>query len=159
MPPEKENDPARLDKNATSLQIKKIATIIALIIVILWGGSYLILYQVFPDLETSGLFGDTFGAIHSLFSALALAGVILAIFLQSRELELQRKDLKFTREEIRGQKEQFEGQKIQFESQKLQFELQNETLIQQRFEITFFHLLTLHHEIVGSITDRKTEKG
>jgi len=159
MRPAKENEPARIDKKYTPVQIKKIVTVTALIIVILWGGSCLLLYQVFPDLQSSGLFGDTFGAIHSLFSALALAGVILAIFLQSRELELQRENLNFTREEIRSQKDQFEGQKIQFESQKLQFEIQNETLIQQRFENTFFHLLALHHEIVGSIADRKTEKG
>ncbi len=159
MPPAKKDDPTRLDKKPASLPLKVIAPLIAIIILILWGGSCYILYRVFPDMQTSGLFGDSFGAIHALFSALALAGVILAIFLQSRELELQRADLKFTREEIRGQKGQFEGQKIQFENQKLQFELQNETLIQQRFENTFFHLLTLHHELVGSIADRKTEKG
>ena len=81
MQPAIENEPARIDKNYTPVQIKKIVTVTTLIIVILWGGSCLLLYQVFPDLKASGLFGDTFGAIHSLFSALALAGVILAIFL------------------------------------------------------------------------------
>ncbi len=159
MPPSKKNGPTRLDENFASMQLRVVAPLIALLIIILWGGSYFVLDRVFPDLQTSGLFGDAFGAIHALFSALTLAGVILAIFYQSRELELQRADLKFTREEIRDQKVQFEGQKIQFEHQKLQFELQNETLIQQRFENTFFHLLTLHHELVGSIFDRKTEKG
>ena len=159
MPPEKENDPVRIEKNFTSAQIRKIAFIIAFIIAILWGASYLILYRIFPDPKITEMAVDPFGAVYSLFSALALAGIILTIFLQSREIELQRKDLKFTREEIRNQKDQFEGQKIQFESQKLQFEIQNETLIQQRFENTFFHLLALHHEIVGSIADRKTEKG
>ncbi len=159
MPTQNENMPARRNAPLTTRQITLMALIIALAIVAVWGGSYLIINQVFPDLQSSSLFGSSFGAIHALFSALALAGVILVILLQTRELGLQRSDLEATRIEIGKQTEQFEGQKVQFESQKLQFELQNETLIQQRFENTFFHLLTLHHEIVGSIADRKTEKG
>lgn len=159
MPTPNAPDTTRPDRAPTSRQLSLIAGIAALVIVVLWAGSYLIIAQLFPDLLNAGLFGDSFGAIQALFSALALAGVVLAIFLQSRELSLQRSELKFTRAEIGKQTEQFEGQKLQFESQKLQFELQNETLIQQRFENTFFHLLTLHHEIVGSIADRKSEKG
>ncbi|MCP3951695.1 MAG: hypothetical protein GY697_05670 [Desulfobacterales bacterium] len=159
MPTQNENKPARRNALLTTRQIIVRALIIALAIVAVWGGSYLIINQVFPDLQSASFFGSSFGAIHALFSALALAGVILVILLQTRELALQRSELESTRMEIGKQTEQFEGQKVQFESQKLQFELQNETLIQQRFENTFFHLLTLHHEIVGSIADRKTEKG
>jgi len=159
MPTPNAPDTTRPDRAPTSRQLSLIAGIAALVIVVLWAGSYLIIAQLFPDLLNAGLFGDSFGAIQALFSALALAGVVLAIFLQSRELSLQRSELKFTRAEIGKQTEQFKGQKLQFENQKLQFELQNETLIQQRFENTFFHLLTLHHEIVGSIADRKSEKG
>jgi hypothetical protein len=159
MPTQNAHKPTRPDKTLTSRQIGLIALIMTLVIVALWGGSYLIIDRVFPDLQSSGLFGNSFGAIQALFSALALAGVILAILLQNRELALQRSDLKSTRMEIGRQTRQFEGQKVQFESQKLQFELHNETLIQQRFENTFFQLLTLHHENVGSIADRKTEKG
>ncbi len=159
MPAQNENKPTKHDAPLTTRKNTLITLIIALTIVAVWGGSYLIINQVFPDLQNAALFGGSFGAIHALFSALALAGVILVILLQTRELALQRSDLESTRMEIEKQTEQFEGQKVQFESQKLQFELQNETLIQQRFENTFFHLLTLHHEIVGSIADRKTEKG
>jgi hypothetical protein len=48
-----------------------------------------------------GQFGDKFGAINSLFSGLAFAGIIFTIFLQKRELSLQRQELKDTREELK----------------------------------------------------------
>lgn len=41
-----------------------------------------------------------FGAVNTLFSGLAFAGVIYAIFLQSEELALQRNELKLTRDEL-----------------------------------------------------------
>lgn len=75
--------------------------------------------------------GDTAGLVNGLFSALAFAGVIYAIFLQRHELEMQR-------EELRGQKEEFSTQ--------------NETLKRQRFENTFFNMLHLHEQITDNIT-------
>jgi len=60
----------------------------------------IIVYCSFSSWTDRGAFGDMFGSINSLFSGLAFAGVIYAIFLQSKELELQRKELSLTREEI-----------------------------------------------------------
>lgn len=88
-------------------------------------------------LVDSGIFGDSSGAINALFSALAFAGVIFAIILQKKELGLQREELEQTREELKGQKEEF----IQ----------QNETLRRQRFENTFFQMMSLQQEIVNSL--------
>lgn len=45
-------------------------------------------------------FGSMFGAIGSLFSGLALAGVVYAILLQREELSLQRQELQLTRREL-----------------------------------------------------------
>lgn len=70
-----------------------------------------------------GVFGDKFGAVNALFSGLAFAGIIFTIFLQRRELALQRLDI----------------------------EEQNDTLRQQRFENSFFHLLSLHGSIVDNL--------
>lgn len=53
------------------------------------------------DWEVRGQFGDMFGAANTTFSGLALVGVIIAIVLQSRELELQREELKMTRRELK----------------------------------------------------------
>jgi len=50
-----------------------------------------------------GIFGDKFGFINSLFSGLALGGIIISIRLQRTELALQRKELIQTREEFKDQ--------------------------------------------------------
>jgi len=52
------------------------------------------------DTTVSGTFGDTFGFVNAWFSGLALAGVILAIVMQTIELRYQRKELKQTRDEL-----------------------------------------------------------
>ena len=73
--------------------------------------------------EKRGTFGDMFGFANSLFSGLAFVGIIITILLQRNELMLQRKELSETRDV---------------------FNL-------QRFENTFFHLISLHHQIVDEI--------
>lgn len=80
---------------------------------------------------------NKFDPLNALFSGLAFWGVIYAILLQKSELELQRRELKLTRGEVRGQKEQLKAQ--------------NATLKQQRFENTFFSLLSLFNSIVNSL--------
>ncbi|TBV26846.1 hypothetical protein DMZ43_07205 [Meridianimaribacter sp. CL38] len=90
------------------------------------------------DIEARGLFGDKFGAINALFSALAFAGIIFTIFLQKRELKLQREEMKETRGE---------------------FIKQNETLIHQKFENTFFQLLKLLNTNIDSIDLRDKRSG
>ena len=89
-------------------------------------------------MEDSGLFGDSSGAMNALFSALAFAGVIFAIILQKKELELQREELEQTREELKGQKKEL----IQ----------QNDTLRRQRFENTFFQMMSSQQEIVNTLS-------
>ncbi len=49
----------------------------------------------------SGPFGDMFGAVNTLFSGMAFAGVIYAILLQRKELALQRAELRLTRGELK----------------------------------------------------------
>jgi hypothetical protein len=53
-----------------------------------------------PDWSTRAQFGDSFGAVNSLFSGLAFAGLIYTIFLQRGELQLQREELQLTRSEL-----------------------------------------------------------
>lgn len=61
----------------------------------------LVIYASFGDWTQRGLFGDMFGAVNTLFSGLAFAGVIYAILLQREELRLQRQELKLTRDELK----------------------------------------------------------
>ncbi|AFE59935.1 hypothetical protein Q7S_18620 [Rahnella aquatilis HX2] len=60
----------------------------------------IVIYCFFQDWSKSGAFGDTFGAINSLFSSLAFGALIYTIILQSNELKLQREELTLTREQL-----------------------------------------------------------
>lgn len=87
--------------------------------------------------ETRGVFGDKFGAVNALFSGLAFAGLILTLFLQREELSLQRDELEQTREELSRQRKEFE--------------IQNKNLKLQRFENSFFSLLSHYLELVNRL--------
>ena len=104
----------------------------------LFGLSWWWLATKIGDPEKQGQFGDQFGAVNALFSGLAFAGLIFTIILQKKELALQREELTQTREELKGQKEQLEEQ--------------NKTLKVQRFENTFFQMLTQFQELVNNLT-------
>lgn len=110
-----------------------------LVVIVLWGISWsLIIHSAcFKDWSERAAFGDMFGAISALFSGFAFAGIIITIYLQTKELELQRKELEDTRTEIRGQKEQLTQQTT--------------LLINQSFEDKFFKLLSFHNQIINSI--------
>ncbi len=120
-------------------------------VIIIWGFSWFFICNLFPATSDSsttssywterGTFGDMFGAVNSLFSGLALAGVIIAIFLQRKELELQRQELELTRGEFKKQTEEFEKQ--------------NDNLNIQRFENTFFNMLNMLNEIVKTVEYKK----
>lgn len=68
---------------------------------LIWGLSIPLLFRFFASMDERAKFGDMFGAVNALFSALALAGVIYTIFLQKKELTLQREELRYTREELK----------------------------------------------------------
>lgn len=58
------------------------------------------IYIGFTDWAARGQFGDMFGAVNTLFSGLAFAGVVYAILLQREDLALQREELALTRKEL-----------------------------------------------------------
>lgn len=95
--------------------------------------------------NTRGTFGDQFGAVNALFSGLAFAGLIYTIILQRRDLELQRNDLKLQCEELALTRKEMEEQTAEFEKQ-------NETLRIQRFENTFFNMLSQFQEVVNGLS-------
>lgn len=114
---------SKKNNKATEYRVLIWLTIIIFLVCLTYG---LLLYNN----ENRGTFGDMFGALSALFSGLAFAGIIYTIQLQRIELKLQRKELRQTREE---------------------FKIQNETLKYQRFENTFFNLLTHHNKIIESL--------
>ena len=112
-----------------------------LAVIILWLASWFFVYNHLPVWSERGAFGDMFGAVNALFSGLAFAGILIALYMQKHELELQREELSATREELKLQRMEMKGQKKQLE-------IQNKTSEKQRFENTFFQLLDVHHKII-----------
>ncbi len=106
-------------------------------VIILWSATWYVSTISIEKWQDRGTFGDMFGSINALFSGLAFAGVIIALYMQKKELSLQRTELEQTRGELKGQKEQLE--------------LQNQNLTKQNFENTYFHLINLHHEYISKV--------
>ena len=81
--------------------MKTLIAVVFCLVFLLWGGSWYFLYPGLPEPTDRGQFGDMFGAVNSLFSGLAFAGVVIAILLQREELQQQREELKLQREELK----------------------------------------------------------
>lgn len=72
-------------------------------VVVAWAATpFAVSYFAGASIANRGQFGDLFGAVTSLFSGLAFAGLFWALRLQSQQLELQREELKLQREEMAG---------------------------------------------------------
>lgn len=128
----------------------------------------------FPyDENTRGTFGDQFGAVNALFSGFAFAGLIYTIILQRKDLKLQRRDLKLQRRDLLYQRKELELNRKELkltrmeleltrkemENQTSEFEQQNKTLKIQRFENTYFNMLSQFQEVVNNLKVSKNFYG
>ena len=89
---------------------KKVIAISLLVVCFVWFGvgvlpAVLSWWTEGISLADAGTVGDSFGLVNSLFSALALAVLILTIMLQYNELALQREDLQDTKRQVERQAE------------------------------------------------------
>lgn len=75
-------------------------------------------------IQNAGVFGDSFGVLTSLFSALAFGGVVFTWLNQKEQVNIQKKELEENRVELK----------------------------KQGFENSFFQMLKLHNQIVGGIS-------
>ncbi len=76
--------------------------LLVVLVLITWGGSFVVQLAWFNNnLTRAALSGDTFGAVNSLFSAFAFAGVIVTVLMQRDELRLQRNELELARHEMK----------------------------------------------------------
>lgn len=127
--------------------IKHQAHWFAIAVFIIWVSFLVLVVSTGEFFTIWGPLGDSFGAVNALFSALAFAGLIYTASLQM--------------EELKGQKEQLELQKNELSDTNKAFREQNSTLKQQRFENTFFQLISIHHDIVAKLSlthiDKKRE--
>jgi hypothetical protein len=121
-----------------SLNISRLLIIASLIVLSLFAlYAALIIYLIWPISEFSiskaGTFGDSFGALTSLFTGLGFVGLLATIFLQREELKLNRQELEETRKEI---------------------QLQSQTFYRQRFEDAFYAVLALYKENLKELSIR-----
>lgn len=125
MPLERVDFKMKEKKNTTddkSPDLIKIGLIAALVVVVLWILNW-VLASCFLPIDKAGQFGDRFGATTSLFGGITIIGLLITIFLQRQEIQ--------------------EGKK--------EFKQQNKTLKYQRFDNTFFNMITLHNQIVETL--------
>lgn len=66
-----------------------------------------VINYVFSDWTKSANFGTTYGALSTIFSGLALAGVIVTILIQKQELQNQRTDLELQSNEMEETRKEF----------------------------------------------------
>ena len=102
---------------------RRIVVGIAIAIALAWALSGVAIFVSMPSWETRGQLGDMFGAVNSLFSGLAFAGVVFALLIQREELQLQRAELRASREEqqrlVHAQQQASEALNRQFQIQTL----------------------------------------
>jgi hypothetical protein len=79
------------------VKLFSIIALSAIIVIVVYGN---VVWRYSEQPEDAGLFGDSFGAVNALFSALAFAAVFVALRLQRLDLEEQKKELKETQKHI-----------------------------------------------------------
>lgn len=80
--------------------MKKILIYVIGGIILLWLSSGVLIYTFIDNWNDRGTFGDLFGFINSLFSGLALAGLIFTIYSNRNELKIQREEIEINRKEL-----------------------------------------------------------
>ncbi len=71
-----------------------------LLVVIIWGVSAILIMFFLSEWSDRGTFGDLFGAVNALFSALAFAVLIYTIILQREEIKQNREEIVLNRKEL-----------------------------------------------------------
>ena len=118
-------------------ELLKNLLIAASFVLAFWLASFAWIYLCVGNWEVSGQLGDMFGAVNSLFSGLAFAGLIVTLILQRKDLSLQRESIKQTNEQLGIQAREFE--------------IQNKMAKQEQFRNTFFELLRMLETIVAEM--------
>lgn len=129
-----DNEKTEDKKENFFLNVRKSWWVYLVFVVLAWVISWIGTDFFINKSSDRGTFGDKFGAVNALFSGLAFAGVIITIL-------LQREELKATRDAVK--------------TQTAEFELQNKTLALQRFEHSFFSMLSQHNEFIKLLGDDK----
>lgn len=116
------------------------------LVVSAWLASPRVVKVIAGENGEAGTFGDSFGALTSLFTGLAFVGLIITLRQQKAQIAMQREDLKLQRVEMEAARAELSGQKEQMA-------LQNQSLKQQMFEQTFFNLLNVFNQYIADLVE------
>jgi len=99
--------------------------------------SAILIHYCFKNWDDASNFGEAFGAVNSLFSGLALAGIVYTLWLQKKALEEQRLQfLKADEESLRTQDDRAKTHEMLFK----QVEALNRTVEIQAIQLYIQHL-------------------
>ncbi|MFC4216816.1 putative phage abortive infection protein [Pseudophaeobacter arcticus] len=112
-----------------------LAVVLGVLVFLLWCVNFLVSFN--HSYDARGTFGDMFGAVNALFTGLAFAAVIYAIFLQKHEVRLLKSELA--------------GTKRMMQEQQNLAAVQLTYLRKQTFESTFFQYLSVFNQIVAEM--------
>ena len=155
----------RQSKIESELEIlsRKIAKFTSLAWIFVWIGFGVGIFSIIifycKNTETGfglNLLGDFLsGTVASIWSLAGLFFIYVAFLGQKQQLLNQQLEIMYSQLEVKYTRLELAGQKLEMKEQ-------NETLKLQKFENTFFNLLSLHHQIVDGIDEieaKETSKG
>lgn len=108
--------------------------------------------------EERGHFGDMYGALTSLFSGATLVFLVYTIYQQNNMIEQQRADYKIAVTALENQERQLKLNLKELNDTRKEFKQQNRTLRYQRFETSFFNLVSLY-KLTADFFDQKNNVG
>src|SRR5687768_12490162 len=99
----RDNTNDRQRPNSNTISPAPIFLACAIIVIIIWSLSWVLITKNIEQPERQGVFGDMFGAVNSLFSGLAFAGLLVTLYFQRYDLALQQEQIKDARKEVQEQ--------------------------------------------------------
>jgi hypothetical protein len=137
-------------KNAKSMVLP---LVLLITVVLLW---YFIGYDYvnnhFGEADR-GPFGDQFGVVNALFTGLTFAGLFYTILLQRKQMDQQREEISITKENLSVAHDHLAATREELDLSNREFKEQNKTMTRQRFESTFFSLLSMFQTNITTLPE------
>lgn len=120
-------------------------TIISLIMFLIVIIGILIVFLSWEVWFKPGEISDKYSALQALFSGLAFAAFLYAVYLQKLDLKKTHEELELNREELKLQREEMERQRLEMENQRQEFEVKRIT------DIIYKQIELINNEIKSSV--------
>ena len=147
-----------MNNEKSLLDSRAISTLIFVFVLTVVGAIWYWLPDILTDriltLAERGQFGDSYGAVTSLFTGLAFAGLIFTILLQQRDIKLQRQDFVAQLNEMERSRKEAERQS---KLQEQQLQLQQQTFEKVQLQTIALDLMRSVERLETSIDNTLKE--